>query len=119
MPKKDYDAPPSGWQPSADDLRRLRNAPRLDPDRHLGGRAEEESGLAWLAKQGLQQASPQEMLVAASDAVDRGQFVMATALLQHLRGVSHGISVHFKSKRRAARFVHALLQLIKTSADGE
>ena len=43
--------PPPDWQPSEEDRKRMREAPNLDLDAHLGGKAEEESGLRWLEEQ--------------------------------------------------------------------
>lgn len=43
--------PPPGWQPSEEDRKHMREAPSLDLDAHLGGKAEEESGLRWLEEQ--------------------------------------------------------------------
>lgn len=45
----DFGDPPDSWEPSDETRRRLREAPALEPDAHLGGAREEALGEAWLA----------------------------------------------------------------------
>jgi tetratricopeptide (TPR) repeat protein len=47
----DQELPPPGWQPTEASLKRMREEPAIDLDRHLGGEIEEARGLAWLASQ--------------------------------------------------------------------
>jgi hypothetical protein len=43
--------PPEGWEPSAEDVRRMREAPVVDLDAHMGGDREAERGGQWLREQ--------------------------------------------------------------------
>jgi len=44
------ESPPSGWQPSAEDIQRMRDEPAVDMDSHSGNAEDEASGLAWLQR---------------------------------------------------------------------
>lgn len=58
------DLPPPGWEPSEEDLKRLRDAPKIDLDADLGTAADEARGLermrkdAMIPKEHLQRALP-------------------------------------------------------------
>jgi hypothetical protein len=46
-----YEDPPAGWQPSAETIRKMQEAPVFDADAHLGGAKEGSLGEKWLAEQ--------------------------------------------------------------------